>query len=456
MSFTLASFGLDLSNREIAAIVYLGLLLAAVLPWKKGRPLAFNVVRAFFMPKLALIWLLMSFYVAACVWLLAWLNLWDWPNLKSTLLWWLTVGFTSIFEAQRLKDKPHVLRKLVRDAFTISAVILFIAELVSFPLWVELLMLPALVLLTLLTAVGEHQTDKPGVPRVLSLLRGLQILAGLTILGFSYRLVAASVSEFWSLNTLREFGLPLLLWLMFIPFIFLLAVYMTYEEAFIHLQVRPKQAPIVRYTRWRALFAFGWNIDGVKRLARDTRGRDIADKQGIKEAIREIRRLIKIEKNPPTVMRAEGWSPYAARLFLEEHGLVTNDYHRTQYEWLADIPSVKLNDKVLSDRISYYLTGNERAVTRLRLALDGSNQNDTREAQRAFDERALTMLTKAFDAERATTIYTRAHASEPETWIVDGIRVSLDRSDWGDAHLGGYVRSLTIQHPKHQGDNWDA
>lgn len=355
MSFTPASFGFDLSNREIATLIYLGLLLAAVLLWKKARPLALDVVRAFFVPKLTQVWLLMSLYVAACVWLLAWLNLWEWPNLKSTLLWWLTVGFTSVFEAQRLKDKPHMLRKLVRDAFTLSAVVLFIAELVSFPLWVELLMLPSLVFLTLLIAVGEHQTDKPGVPRALKLLRGLQMLAGLTILSFSYWLVASSVTEFWSLNTLREFGLPLLLWLMFVPFIFLLAVYMTYEEAFIHLRTRPKQTSIVRYARWRALFAFGWNIDGVKRLARDIRGRDIAEKQSIKEAIREIKRLLKIEKNPPAVTRTEGWSPHAARLFLEEYGLVTDDYHRTQWEWFAHIPSVKLNDKVLADRISYYL-----------------------------------------------------------------------------------------------------
>lgn len=453
MSFTPVSFGFDLSNREIATLIYLGLLLAALLLWKKGRPLALDVTRAFFVPKLAQIWLLMSLYVAACVWLLAWLNLWEWPNLKSTLLWWLTVGFTCVFEAQRLKDKPRTLRKLVRDAFTLSVVILFIAELVSFPLWVELLMLPSLVFLTLLIAVGEHQTDKPGVPRVLKLLRGLQMLAGLIILSFSYWLVAGSVTEFWSLNTLREFGLPLLLWLMFVPFIFLLAVYMTYEEAFIHLQIRPKQTSIVRYARWRALFAFGWNIDGVKRLVRDMRGRDIADKQGIKEAIGEIKRLLKIEKSPPAVTRAEGWSPRAARLFLQEYGLVTDDYHRTQWEWFAHIPSVKLNDKVLADRISYYLTGNERAVTRLRLALDGSNQNDAKEAQRAFDERALTLLAKAFDAERATTIYVRAQASEPDALVIDGTRVSLDRSDWGDSRLGGYVRNLTIQHLKHQGDN---
>lgn len=113
---------------------------------------------------------------------------------------------------------------------------------------------------------------------------------------------------------------------------------------------------------------------------------------------------------------------------------------------------MKLNDKVLADRISYYLTGNERAVTRLRLALDGSNQNDTKESQQAFDERALTLLAKAFDTDRATTIYVLAQTSEPDTLVVDGVRVSLDRSDSGDARLGGYARNLTIQQTEHQGD----
>ena len=225
MSFTSANFGFDLSNREIATLTYLCLLLATILMWKEVRPLAFNIVQAFFAPKLAQIWLLMSIYVATCVWLLAWMNLWEWTNLKSTLLWWLTVGFTSVFEAERLKEKPHALRKLVRDAFTLSTVILFIAELVSFPLWIELLLAPALVFLALLIAVGEQQTEKSDIDQVLKLLRGLQMFAGLIILSFSYWLVANSVTVFWSLNTLREFGLPLLLWLMFVPFIFLLAVY---------------------------------------------------------------------------------------------------------------------------------------------------------------------------------------------------------------------------------------
>lgn len=92
---------------------------------------------------------------------------------------------------------------------------------------------------------------------------------------------------------------------------------------------------------------------------------------------------------------------------------------------------MKLNDKVLADRISYCLTGNERAVTRLRLALDGWNQNDKKEAQRAFDERALTLLAKAFDAGRAETIYVRAQTFEPKVLVIDDMQVSLDQSYWG-------------------------
>ncbi|WP_422001732.1 hypothetical protein [Reyranella sp.] len=424
--------------------------LVAVLLWRKGRPLALRVVRAFFVPKLAFVWLLMSLYVAVCVWLLAKLNLWEWPNLKSTLLWWLSVGFGSVFEAVQLKDKPNILRKLVRDAFKLSAVILFVVELVSFPLWIEVLMLPLLALLTVLTTVAEHQKDQPGIPQVLKLLRGLQITTGLVIFGVSCWLVASSVTTFWSLTTLREFGLPLLLWLMFVPFIFLLAVFLVYEEAFISLRVRPVQAPIARYARWRALVAFGWNIDGVRRLARDIWLRDITDKQGINTAIREIKNLLRLEKNPPAVSHAEGWSPYAARLFLKEYGLVTDDYHRTRSDWFAHTPSVQLNKEVLTDRASYSLNGNDRAVTRLRLEVDGSEKSDTGEVQRAFDERARTLLTKALGDERATTAYVGALAAEPEAFVVDGIQVSLSRSRWGDSGLGRYSRELSIRHPEHR------
>ena len=65
MSFTPSSFGFELSNREIATLFYLSLLLGAVVVWEKTRRHVFGVVRAFLAPQLIQVWLLMSLYVAA-------------------------------------------------------------------------------------------------------------------------------------------------------------------------------------------------------------------------------------------------------------------------------------------------------------------------------------------------------------------------------------------------------
>lgn len=450
INFSPSDFGFDLNNREISALVYLSIFLVSVLWWKAGRLALLDVVRSFLAPKLLQVWLLMSIYVTACILLLARLSLWGWPNLKSTLLWWLTIGFTCGFEAQRLQSSPNTLRILVKETFTLSVIILFIAELESLPLWAELLMAPVLIFLTLLIAVSEHRTDMPGTAQVLKVLRGLQVFIGLLLLSFSLLKVATNITEHWSINTFREFTLPLLLWLMFIPFIFLLSVYMTYENVFLVLQVRPMQATLARHIRWRALFSFGWDTEGVKRLARNIRIFEINDAQGVEDTINEVKRLLEVEKKPPNVTLAEGWSPHRARRFLEEYGLITDDYHRTQWGWCAQSASVNLNDAVLPDRLSYYLSGNKQAVTRLRFSFHGSNLNDRNEAECAFDKRALTLLSKELGADRAQVIFANAKELNAEAYVIDGVRVSFDQSSWGDAELGGYAWNLTIQHHEHK------
>lgn len=446
MPFKLEQYGFDLSNREIALLSYLAIIFVVLAFWKGGHKSLLAVIRAFFAPKLAVVWAVMTLYVGTCVCLLAWLNLWAWPNLKSTLLWWLTVGFVSIFEAQRLKERPDTFRKLVLVSFTITTVLVFIVELVSFPLWVELLMLPALVFLTLLIAVAEL---KPEHASVLNLFRVVQVLSGLLIFGFSLALVVERVEEFWSLNMFREFALPLLLWLLFVPFIYLLAVLMAYEESFVILRLRPQSVPIVRYARWRALLAFGFDIDAVKRLSRDLRIWNVTDKAGVQSAVREIKRLQKRQRHPPRVDLADGWSPYAAQLFLKEHGIVTGDYHRAPWGWKATSPVVKLNDKSLADSVSYTFNGNEHAVTELYLSLDGWKNDEERQSQPAFDVRALTLLAKVFDAGRAQQIFARAISQTPKAIKVDSVTVQYKSEEWGDGKIRSFCRKLIVEHPRH-------
>lgn len=68
--------------------------------------------------------------------------------------------------------------------------------------------------------------------------------------------------------------------------------------------------------------------------------------------ISTIKRLKRVEANPPDVDPADGWSPYRAGRFLESYGLETRDYHRSFDDWWSEAPSVKLTDRAFADRVS--------------------------------------------------------------------------------------------------------
>lgn len=453
MRSALADFLPDLSNREIVTLFYLGVLsICLLLFWKPSRQLAANVIRAFLAPKLGVLWLSMTLYLVASIFILSVVDLWKTADLKSTLLWWLSVGFATVFDAQRLANGTTRLRDLARDTFAITLVVLFIVELVSFRLWVEVLLLPLLAVLTALIAVGEQQLDKPGMDRTVRFLRIIQAAIGFTILICSLYVIVENVDQFWSIDTLREFGLPLLLWLLFIPFMLTIAALIAYEREFVYLGLRPAQATVARNAKWQAIRAFGWDIDSVKRLTRDMRNRDITDPNGVSEAIKEIKRLKRIQRNPPLILPTEGLSPYKANSYLEQYGIITGDYHRTSHGWIAEKSRIKLEDNVLADEVSYRLYGNDRAVTQMHLELRGHNRNDNSQAGAAFDERSLAILNEVVERGKVSEIYKMAKCSPSQAVKSDAFAIEIKHHSWGDDKSGGYSKRLTVTHEMHKTD----
>lgn len=120
----LETFGFDLNNREIASLIYIGLAVAGLLLWSRMRASLGGVVRAAFHPKLTLIYLAMSVYVALCTALLALVDAWEWSNLKTTLLWWITAGFGAVFNASQIEDPKSAISRQLRDVLTWTAVVM--------------------------------------------------------------------------------------------------------------------------------------------------------------------------------------------------------------------------------------------------------------------------------------------------------------------------------------------
>ena len=440
----LEAFGFDLNNREIATLIYIALTVLALLLWPRMRGSLGRLVKAAFHRKLTAIYLAMSLYVALCTALLALVGAWEWSNLKTTLLWWITAGFGSVFNASQIKEPKRAIRRQLRDALTWTAVITFVAEVHSLPLTWELGLLPCIVLVSLM--LGIAQVGKEHAILVGPLTWALSVI-GFGFLAFSVGGIIQDPIDFLAWHQLREFADPLLLSLMFIPFILGLAAVMIYETQFTSLSFRVQDKALLRHARCRALLAFGLDTDGAQRLTRAIRLMDSPDRAAVDAEIATIKRLKRVEADPQDVDPADGWSPYRAGRFLESYGLATRDYHRSFDDWWSEAPSVKLTDRAFADRVSYYVSGTEHAATRLRLVVEASYQNDTEAADEAFRGRAEALLT----AVQATspTLSSYLLADGQECTVVNGLNITVAKTVWGIERLGGYQRSLVVLHPAH-------
>lgn len=446
-----ADFGFDLNNREIASLILIGAAIGALLAWKDGRKHLKPVLTSFFAPKLSQLWGVMTAYTVASVALLSALNVWEWENLKTTLLWWASVGFASIWESQKLAEERDAFRRLVRDAVNITAVIVFIAEVKTFPLLGELAFLMTLIMLSLMLAVAQLKRDTAILVGPLSTI--LTIL-GLVVLWQGASGVLEEPDEFFAWNTLREFASPIVLSLLFIPFLYGVAVWITHDGIFTRARALGADAPNTAYARRKALLAFGMDVKATKRFARDLRAGAISERAEIDAVIRNIKRLKKREKDPPAVASSEGWSPYDAMGWLHAHGVHTDDWHASAFddEWIASAYSVPVGERPLPDRISYYLVGTEVAATCLRLALDASPPNDAAESDAAFFGMARTLVARVSGEDRADALLERVFSTPRLNFVENDHRVSLEWRAIGENAAFGHQRNLRIVHPAHKGD----
>jgi hypothetical protein len=445
-----ADFGFDLNNREIASLFWIGVIVFAILLWKQGRDSLGHVVKALFAPALSKIWLLMTAYTAASVWLLSALNAWEWDNLKTTLLWWATVGFASMWESQKISGDEHAFRRLVSETISITVVITFIAEVESFPLWGELILFPALAFLGLCLAISQQrQQTKILVGPFTSIL----IVLGLMMVANSVMGIITDPADFFRWKTAREFADPILLSILFLPFLYGLAIWMTHESIFTRVKGLGLDAPNKGYARIRALIAFGTDLEATRRFSRMLRSEGISGKAEIGDAIRRVKALKAREAEPPVVAASDGWSPYDAMAWLNDHSIRTNDWHASAFddEWTAAAYSVGLTDRAMSDDVSYYIVGTEFAATRLRLALNASVTNDAGRSDFAYFAMARILLHRVFGEAQAGRLIADLIASDEYAETIDGIRIEAENRRLGVDRIFGHQRNIWIVHPAHVG-----
>ena len=156
---------------------------------------------------------------------------WNVGVIPDTIAWLLAAGFTLVLSANRAAKDEHFFRRVALAALGLSAFMQFVLNLHTFHLAIELFLLPAVTFLFLLeTVAGADAKTKP----VQRLVNSLLAIVGLWIVIATARGLADSWRGLDLEQTGIEFAFSIWFPLAALPFVYLFALVMEYENVLTH------------------------------------------------------------------------------------------------------------------------------------------------------------------------------------------------------------------------------
>lgn len=442
------------NNREIAILIWSALLIGWALTNESIRHAFAGFVRTAFTKPLVKVYAAMGLYVVIIGYILHALGLWNVSQLKPTIIWAFSIALISALRAHKIIDDPDYFKRAVRDNINLVIVLEFILGVYTFPLLGELVLVP---ITTFLGAVKVFAEGKEKHRPVAKLLDGLFFLFGLFVLGYAAYKLWVGFSEFATVQTLQDFYTPPLLSILFLPFLFVLSVFLAYERAFLNLKRNTRDASVYRFARGQAMRTFWHRARQLERWAHTTFFNRLNSEQGVRESIADFKALVAEEASPKEVPPDRGWSPQLAKDFMAEYGLKTRYYSKLyDDEWSASSNYLELGDDILSNNIAYYVSGSRSAVRLLKLKLNVNEPDQGDIAVSRFVELAEALLEKALSAGVSINLQEVIGGGEnAETEIVGKI-VSVSRDDWHGGKTGQYDVTLTVRIPEADSPNVDV
>lgn len=234
------------NNREIATAIWLLVIFILMLFKRDIRKSILDLFKAFFEKILTSIFFMIAYTIGIVI-VLYQINLWNISLLKDTVVWFCFICIPISFYSVTSKTDQNLFRKIIVYNIKIVIIIEFIVNTYTFSLVGELVLIPVVTFILLLGVVAKTDEKNTSVAK---LTNGLLIIIGIVILIFAISNVVSDYKNFVSLDTLRKFLLPPVLTILFLPFIYFMVLFSTYEQLFVQLNLGyEKSKKLKRYAK---------------------------------------------------------------------------------------------------------------------------------------------------------------------------------------------------------------
>lgn len=433
----------SVSNREWASFIWLLGFIVWIACYKPTRISLGQLLKSLFKPVLIVPMVIAAVYVVGEIYLLDRVGWWSIGNLKTTALWLITFAFVTMFEVATVKNRKAGLGKITRDIVTVTGVLVFITELYSFSLPVELAALP---LVTIIYVMAEMAKFKPEHAAVARLFGCLSTLIGLSYIGFSVwkSVEAGRDAATWAVAL--EFLVPITLSLGFLPFLYIWRTYVAYNETFTTISIFGIDKSLVPHARWLAVTRIRHDLNLLERWRQSIQSARPTNKTELRNTLTALLALKEREAALPVVQPQHGWSPYLAIQFMAGMSVETGYYHQSfDDEWFAQSPMRELGEGFgLKNSLAYYVNGTERAVTSVKIKLNINDPATAEPAENLFLIQAMHLLEHAVSLDAVERLTNQIASLEPFDADIPFGAVILTRDEFTGIK-GGYDRIFEIR-----------
>ena len=266
------------TNRELALLSWLIILTIAILLSPKFRVLFVNLIKALLRKKLIIIILTSLIYISFIVFVLYKLDYWNTGMLKDTIWWSLATALILLFKYVKTNQNYKGFMHLVLDSVKLIAVVEFFTNLYSFTFLTEMFLIPVMVFL-----VSSHTYSQSDLKyaKVTGCLTIVISVIGFYALGHSIYEIVMNFSDVAKFQTVLDFLLPIVMTIMYIPFLYAMAFYIKYKSLCLSVDLKLgfRDRELAEYAKKRLLKKCGFRLSKLFTNANQFKKARIVDKQ---------------------------------------------------------------------------------------------------------------------------------------------------------------------------------
>lgn len=245
------------NNREIAIVFWVTVALFLFLCTSAAKVFLKTVLPILFCKKFVVFYIVFLSYLSMVIYIFYWAELWDMELLKDTIFWVLFVELPLFTKTIEKADGVHFFRKLLKENIAVAVIIEFFIGFWTFRLIVELIIVPATVLISALYAIASR--DKKHLPAK-RFFEVLFTIWGIILLVNAISCLINSPGTFFNFDTLKSLLLPVVLLVFNLPVVYGLALYNMYEQVFIRINGVKKEQ---KKMKWQVLCFAGLNLSTI-------------------------------------------------------------------------------------------------------------------------------------------------------------------------------------------------